>query len=31
VTKWFEEPGRTDNCADDPYGMSSPQNVLENI
>ena len=31
VTKWFEEPGRTDNCADDPYGMSSPQNVLESI
>ena len=31
VTKWFEEPGRTDNCADDPYGESAPQNVLKNI
>lgn len=31
VTKWFEEPGRVDNCADDPYGESSPQNVLKNI
>jgi peroxiredoxin len=31
VTKWFEEPGRVDNCPDDPYGASSPQNVLEHI
>lgn len=31
VTKWFEEPGRIDNCKDDPYGASAPQSVLENI
>jgi peroxiredoxin len=31
VTKWFEEPGRVDNCPEDPYGASSPQNVLKNI
>jgi peroxiredoxin len=28
VRAWFEEPGYADNCADDPYGESSPQNVL---
>ena len=31
VTKWFEEPGYADNHGEDPYGESSPQNVLENI
>ncbi len=31
VTKWFEEPGYADNHSEDPYGESSPQNVLENI
>ena len=31
VTKWFEEPGYGDNHGEDPYGESSPQNVLENI
>jgi peroxiredoxin len=31
VTKWFEEPGRVDNCADDLYGASSPQHVLEHL
>lgn len=31
VTHWFEEPGFEDNCGDDPYGESSPQNVLENL
>jgi len=30
VEKWFEEPGFSDNCESDPYGESSPQNVLEN-
>ena len=29
VEEWFEEPGYEDNCADDPYGVSSPQNILE--
>lgn len=29
IEKWFEEPGREDNCADDPYGESAPQNVLQ--
>lgn len=31
VTHWFEEPGYEDNCADDPYGESAPQNVLEHL
>ncbi|ACT57819.1 peroxiredoxin [Hirschia baltica] len=31
VTKWFEEPGFEDNCGEDPYGESSPQNVLKNL
>ena len=31
VTHWFEEPGREENCETDPYGQSSPQNVLESI
>ena len=29
VEAWFEEPGFSDNCADDPYGESSPQNLLK--
>ena len=29
VEKWFEEPGREDNHAEDPYGETSPENVLE--
>lgn len=28
VEKWFEEPGRENNCPDDPYGESSPQNIM---
>lgn len=28
VEAWFEEPGFEDNCDDDPYGESAPQNVL---
>ncbi|MEK9645080.1 MAG: peroxiredoxin [Alphaproteobacteria bacterium] len=31
VTQWFEEPGLIDNCETDPYGESSPQNILENL
>lgn len=31
VESWFEEPGFEDNCADDPYGESSPQNILKYI
>ena len=31
VTAWFEEPGVEDNCETDPYGESSPQNILENL
>lgn len=31
VEKWFEEEGFADNCETDPYGVSSPQNVLENL
>ncbi|MCA8883184.1 MAG: peroxiredoxin [Rhodobacteraceae bacterium] len=28
VEAWFEEPGLSDNHAEDPYGVSSPENVL---
>jgi len=31
VEQWFEEPGFEDNCETDPYGMTSPQNVLESL
>ena len=29
IEKWFEEEGFADNCDSDPYGVSSPQNILE--
>ena len=29
VEAWFEEPGRVDDCEDDPYGATSPESVLE--
>ena len=29
VEQWFEEEGFSDNCETDPYGVSSPQNILE--
>jgi len=28
IEKWFEEPGRCDNCDDDPYGETSSENVM---
>ena len=28
VEQWFEEPGFEDNCGEDPYGESAPQNIL---
>lgn len=28
VEAWFEEPGRCDNCPEDPYGETSPEAVL---
>ncbi len=31
VTDWFVEPGKENNCEDDPYGETSPQNILKNI
>jgi thioredoxin-dependent peroxiredoxin len=31
VRTWFEEPGFSDNCEVDPYGESSPQNVLDRL
>lgn len=31
VEKWFEEEGFCDNAGDDPYGNSSPQNILKSI
>ncbi len=29
IEAWFEEPGFADNAGDDPYGESSPQNILK--
>ncbi|WP_117191685.1 peroxiredoxin [Rhizobium terrae] len=29
VEQWFEEEGYSDNCETDPYGVSSPQIILE--
>lgn len=31
IEKWFEEPGKENNCPEDPYGVSSPQNIMENL
>lgn len=31
VEAWFEEPGKSDNHPDDPYGVSSPETVLEYV
>lgn len=31
IEQWFEEPGFEDNGETDPYGMTSPQHVLESI
>ena len=31
VEKLFEEPGRENNCEEDPYGETSPQNILKEI
>lgn len=28
IEAWFEEPGLSDNCAEDPYGQSSPETLL---
>jgi peroxiredoxin len=31
VEAWFEEPGREDNHGEDPYGESSPENLLKHL
>ena len=31
VEAWFEEPGFCDDAGDDPYGQSSPQNLLKHL
>lgn len=31
IEHWFEEQGFSDNCATDPYEVSSPQNVLKTL
>ena len=31
VEMWFEEPGFSDNCPEDPYGSTKPENILEAI
>jgi len=29
IEKWFEEPGRCDNCEDDPYGETAPEAIVK--
>jgi len=31
IEQWFEEEGFSDNCDSDPYGISSPQNILKTL
>ena len=31
VEQWFEEEGYADNADNDPYAVSSPQNILANL
>ena len=31
IEAWHEEPGFSDNCPHDPYGISSPQKILESL
>lgn len=31
ITHWFEEPGLRDNSDSDPYGVTSPENVLDTL
>ncbi|MQQ07207.1 redoxin family protein [Epibacterium sp. SM1979] len=31
VEAWFEEPGLSDNHAEDPYGVSSPETLLKHL
>ncbi|MBW3097013.1 peroxiredoxin [Pseudohoeflea coraliihabitans] len=31
IEKMFEEEGFSDNCETDPYGQSSPQNILDHL
>jgi peroxiredoxin len=31
VEAWFEEPGREDNHGEDPYGESSPENLVKHL
>lgn len=31
VEAWFEEPGLMDDCPEDPYGVSSPENLMAHL
>lgn len=31
IEKMWIEPGLSDNCETDPYGETSPENILKNI
>ena len=31
IEEWFIEPGMRDNCETDPYGQTSPQNILSRL
>jgi peroxiredoxin len=31
IEAWFEEPGKENDCATDPYGETSPENLLKHL
>ncbi|SHE70578.1 Peroxiredoxin [Ruegeria intermedia] len=31
IEAWFQEPGLMDNCPEDPYGVSSPENLMKHL
>lgn len=31
IEAWFEEPGYRDDAEDDPYGVTSPENILKHL
>ncbi len=31
ITQWFVEPGYQDNCLSDPYSVTNPESILDNL
>ena len=31
IINWYEEPGIDDNCDDDPYSVTNPRYILNNL